>query len=410
MMEGKLTPIVFATDENYVFFTAVAIYSLLHNLKSERHSDIYVLIDGNLSQENQALLKRAGNVKKDCRVLLKTMDKSVFKESVIKSTYITKTTLYRLLLPWLFLEYDKCVYFDSDILVLGDISEMLDWDVGDNYLAGVLDLEVCKNARHAEALGINNMHTYLNAGILIMNLDFLRSAQLRDSFLKATKAGYPFADQDILNKFCYGKIDLIPQRYNSFSLYKAPVTEVAIRHYAGGPDVRPWYNLHSQDVSLWWSYADFFADSRYYAETKRHAEEYMRRRDYRALWRKCSQSDRIFIWGYTKRSRKLCDALRKSFPDTEIAFVDSDQEKQKQAYEDIRILAPDEISRGEGVLFINTAVRRGAEITETLLERGISADSIAQFSEKNKSYYRVLNEMFYREEFEDLLLFHYGLL
>lgn len=409
-MEERTVPVVFSTDENYVFMTAVSIYSLIKHMDPQRKCDIYVLIDSSLSQEGRRLLQSASHFNRKCSVHLREMNNTIFTEARLKIAYLTRATLYRLLLPWILTEYDKCVYLDGDTLILSDISEMLDWEMRDHYLAGVLDDEEIRSEEHARILEIDNADTYVNAGVLVMELKKLRDAGLRDTFLMETQKGYVFADQDILNKHCYGKIALIPQRYNSFSFYKAPVTEVAIRHYAGGPDVRPWYNLHSQDVSLWWNYADFFADSRYYAETKRHAEEYMRQRDYRALWRKCSQSDRIFIWGYTKRSRKLCDALRKSFPNTEIAFVDSDQEKQKQAYEDMRILAPDEISRGEGVLFINTAVRRGAEITEMLLERGISADSIAQFGEKNKSYYRVLDEMFYREEFEDLLLFHYGLL
>jgi lipopolysaccharide biosynthesis glycosyltransferase len=50
---------------------------------------------------------------------------------------INNMTYYRLLLPSILSDCDKCLYLDSDIIVCGDLYELLKIEIDDSYIAGV---------------------------------------------------------------------------------------------------------------------------------------------------------------------------------------------------------------------------------------------------------------------------------
>ena len=52
-------------------------------------------------------------------------------------SHITSPTYYRLLLPALLPDVEKCIYIDGDTIVDGDISKLYAEDLGDNLVAGV---------------------------------------------------------------------------------------------------------------------------------------------------------------------------------------------------------------------------------------------------------------------------------
>ena len=58
------------------------------------------------------------------------------------------------------------------------------------------------------------MNQYVNAGVLLWNLEEMRKCNLESMFLKLVSTNYRMMDQDILNKVCFGKIKIIPLRYN----------------------------------------------------------------------------------------------------------------------------------------------------------------------------------------------------
>ena len=53
--------------------------------------------------------------------------------------YYTNTTYFRLFLPELYPQYDKMLYLDSDIVVLGDISQLYNTEIGTNLVAAAPD-------------------------------------------------------------------------------------------------------------------------------------------------------------------------------------------------------------------------------------------------------------------------------
>ena len=47
----------------------------------------------------------------------------------LRADFFTLTIFFRLFIPEMFKEYDKCIYLDSDIVVPGDISKLYNVDL-----------------------------------------------------------------------------------------------------------------------------------------------------------------------------------------------------------------------------------------------------------------------------------------
>lgn len=98
---------------------------------------------------------------------------------------------------------DKVLYMDSDIIVKGDISELYDEELGN-------DLFVATTNVHAPFLkwfirmknGAKRDRTYINTGVLLMNLKALRAEQDREEvirYIKRRKLFLSLPDQDVIS-------------------------------------------------------------------------------------------------------------------------------------------------------------------------------------------------------------------
>lgn len=99
------------------------------------------------------------------------------------------------------------MYIDSDTVVLGDISELFDYDIGDNYVGASCDPVVSQAdifGNYAEqVLDIDRNH-YFNAGVLVLNINQFREQDILGQFVELLHA-YTFVvaqDQDYLNIIC----------------------------------------------------------------------------------------------------------------------------------------------------------------------------------------------------------------
>ena len=234
------------------------------------------MIPGSLTEKSKRIL---GNLKKigNCDLKLLNMENE-FANVKMRISYISCATYYRLLLAEYLKQYVKCVYLDSAIIVNCDIAELYDLNIGENYLAGVVATEPtfpekssAEKKQYAEMLKIESVDRYINAGILVMNLEAIRQKSMCDVFMSLVERNYPFQDQDILNAACYGKIRFLPRKYNVGPLkrnikaekffskehlleienaYRSP----AIVHYA--QPQKPWLSRRFPMAFYWWKYFD----------------------------------------------------------------------------------------------------------------------------------------------------------
>lgn len=130
----------------------------------------------------------------------------------------SQTPFYRLFLPTLLTQADKCLYLDVDVAILSDLSPLLETDPGDCYVAGVTD-RLClvpSSREHVTKMHIKPAH-YLNGGVLVMNLKALRRDGLPEIMdVMGRVRAYPYMDQDIINYVCMGNVKLLEKKYNVF--------------------------------------------------------------------------------------------------------------------------------------------------------------------------------------------------
>ena len=270
-------PIILSSDNNYAPFMYTTMLSILKNAHKHTFYDFYLMVPSVFSIKNEKnimLLKKQFN----CDIHFIDM-KDAFSDLTMQISHITSPTYYRLLAADLLpRKYDKCIYLDVDICVQQDLSPMLNIDMGGNYVAGVIAAAYCiKSEYNKERLQLSTVSNYINAGVLLMNLKKIREDNLTTKFLELSKKNYSSQDQDVVNVACFGKILVLPVKYNLMTKYKALFDikhkqygvlekiygkkniEVALKnpviiHYAD--KIKPWNDKNTQYAMIWWSYAN----------------------------------------------------------------------------------------------------------------------------------------------------------
>jgi len=254
----KHIPIFFSTDDNYIPYLDVAIASLIENASKAYKYRIIVLNTG-LQAENVEKVKK--NEREGFVIDFIDISEHVEKiKSRFKNVYhFSIVTYYRLFIASLFPEYDKIVYLDCDLVVLGDIAKLYNTDLGENILAAAPE-QFVRNTKqfrlYAEkALGVDP-DGYVNAGVLVINLAEFRKNQIENKFVELIKA-YDFdlldPDQAYLNYLCLGKIHVLPSGWNKEPMDLPCEGEKNIVHYALYK--KPWQYDDVMDGSYFWHYA-----------------------------------------------------------------------------------------------------------------------------------------------------------
>lgn len=262
---NKVTiPIFYAIDDSYAKFVAVSIKSLIMNANNNYNYDINVIYE-NLSEENAEKLKslETDNVK----IILTEMNQnlSMITDKLgnrLREYTFTLTIFFRLFIPVMFPNYDKCIYIDADTVIPGDISRLYNEDLGNNYLGCIVDKSTIDNEILAsyfeEVVGIPR-DKYINSGVLLMNSKKLRELKIDEKFLDLyTKYGFDVIapDQDYINSMCYGHIKYLSDIYDAMpNPNNKEVENPVIIHY--NLFLKPWQYENVQYYDYFWKYAKF---------------------------------------------------------------------------------------------------------------------------------------------------------
>ena len=251
-------PVCFSVDDNYIPYLDVAIASLIENASKKYRYRLIVLHTG-LIEEN---VKKIKQNEKDGFVI-DFVDISEEVENIkanLKNVYhFSVVTYYRLFIASLFPQYDKIVYLDCDLVVLGDISELYHTDLGENILGASPERFVQTTNEfvlYAEkALGVDPT-SYINAGVLLINLDQFRKDDIEKKFIDLiTEYDFDLLDPDqaYLNYLCRDKICVLPNGWNKEPLPEACEGKKNIVHYALYK--KPWQCDDVIDGDCFWNYA-----------------------------------------------------------------------------------------------------------------------------------------------------------
>jgi lipopolysaccharide biosynthesis glycosyltransferase len=262
----KEIPIFFSSDNNYVPYLDVALRSLISNSSKDYNYKIIILNTGLLPHDIARLKKNeCDGVKISFVNISKRLEKikSRFKDAY----HFSIVMYYRLFIASLFPEYNKVIYLDCDLVVLGDVSKLYEIELSQNILAAAPEQHVQSTPEfrdYAEyAIGVDP-DSYVNSGVLLINLENFRKEKIEEKFVSLIKK-YDFdlldPDQAYLNYLCMDKILRLPNGWNKEPLMLACEGAKNIVHYALYK--KPWQFDDVIDGEYFWHYAKsspFFDD------------------------------------------------------------------------------------------------------------------------------------------------------
>ncbi len=205
--------IVFAVDDNYSDKLYVTIFSILENNQNDIN---FYIINQNISRNNQEKILNLELYYKNCHINFITLNSEILDNLKLNIPYITKETYYRYLIADLLLNEDKALYLDADIIVDGDITPLYNLDISNYYCAGSEDLFI-KNLNYKQEINFKNNDLYINAGVLLLNLQKIRELNLGKQLIDKTielNGKIKYQDQDVINIVFKNYIKAIDSKYN----------------------------------------------------------------------------------------------------------------------------------------------------------------------------------------------------
>ena len=135
-------------------------------------------------------------------------------------------------------DINKVIYLDCDVVVENSLVELFNTNLENNIIAGVLDARVHHKRKWRKK-------KYINAGMILFDLDKIRKENIEDQFLEYTKSNLhsiQTGDQDIINFVLKDRIKIVDGLWNvqvsSFASRSNFTNKPNIIHYISND--KPW--------------------------------------------------------------------------------------------------------------------------------------------------------------------------
>lgn len=238
--------IALALDKNY----AVHVYALLASIfdNNKKNEIVFHVIATGVSKLEKEKLKEYILGEESDIIFYEINEEELRKKFYIHSHY-SIATYYRLFFASLIApEIERLLYIDCDTIVIGDLNELYNVEMGNAPLAAVPDPILI--VRHE--LGIHSLQDYFNAGVMVMHAPNWREQHVSENAINFLQTNPEkttmLLEQDALNATLIGKWLRIDRKYNFTWLaeyLQVPTQEllkdVVIVHYI--TDKKPWYFL-----------------------------------------------------------------------------------------------------------------------------------------------------------------------
>lgn len=206
--------VVFATDEEYLPITAVALTSVAANFRDSRRLRAFILIEKPMPPDDAA---RFQILAKQFNIEVHALSVSAADYATVRTSRgISSATYFRLgmhlVLPS---DVEKVVYLDSDMIILGNIAELFDTFLNDQTLfAGAEDYN---SVAHRKAYKTSAASVNLNAGVLVCNIRAIRSMDFLGAvgaYVEKNQFLIFHGDQQILNSLFSDRMAYVHIRWN----------------------------------------------------------------------------------------------------------------------------------------------------------------------------------------------------
>lgn len=211
--EGQL-PVVGAADENYALYLLVAFTSALINTKDKSKLAFFCIDGGILPKTRTLILKKMEELGSSITFI--QVDGTQYDGyKVIK--HLSKVAYYRLSIPELFSgKANKVLYLDCDLIVLGDLLDLLPVEFNRQPVAAIEDI-----SRHSHLHTNLQREDYINSGVLLINIDEWNNQKINSKVFSALENKSIDNDQCAINIAVNGTWLRLPLVWNhQLGLYR----------------------------------------------------------------------------------------------------------------------------------------------------------------------------------------------
>lgn len=277
-------PIISNFNNNYIPVFLAFLESFKDTMNTNNNYDFIILIT-DITEKSKKLIQKAINEYMNISIryynpnhILADVKKIIYHDCYSEDLY------YRVVIPYLFPDYDKVLVVDVDTICQKDLAELFNTNIDEYYIGAVKDtvMQGYLNGARKEflpylknKLRLINPYNYVNTGVLIFNCKKFRDKYTQDyivNFIKENMTNVWIYEQDMINKLCDNNILFLDQTWNYFTQTSDFITKCIslstatahlkhieisrqpnLIHYAANP--KPWVNPDMEYAELWWSYA-----------------------------------------------------------------------------------------------------------------------------------------------------------
>lgn len=221
--------VLLTADEQYLPYCGVCIYSIIKNNKDLKLN--FHIITSSMADKAFAD-KPEGNAS----LTLYVIDDGIF-EGLQTHDFFPVSIYYRILAPEILgRQAKKILYLDCDILCDGDISALVNIDMGESIVAAVKDQGI--NEAYLTLLDLQKGE-YFNSGVLLINTALWLDNNIKGNFFdRINNKRYSYPDQDCLNEILKGRTLSLDNAYNYIPKHRSATAKPVFIHYAG--QTKPW--------------------------------------------------------------------------------------------------------------------------------------------------------------------------
>lgn len=207
--------ILYQFNEKYAPYAGVSVFSLLQNHKELEEINIYILGENLLEKSMNRLREMTSEFKRNLSFIgtkelvrkMKALDMPAYRGSYAANM--------RLFLDEVLDEsVDRVLYLDADIIVNGNLANLIEADMQEKTIGMVLD---SLGASHKKQIGLADADPYFNSGVILFDLHKWRERKYSERIARHVveqRNNYPAPDQDLLNIVCRNDIFRLDISYN----------------------------------------------------------------------------------------------------------------------------------------------------------------------------------------------------
>ena len=258
-MKDKMD-ILACTDNKFVMPTGVMMQSVCENDK-DIEITFHIIIDEGVTEQSKNDLKKVVDHFEGKHLSFYKVNSDFFKTlpALENRQSLTQASYYRLyaakILPP---TVEKILYLDGDIIARHSLLPLWNTDMQDYAIAGITDADA-GNYNIYNRLDFSPHKNYLNAGVLLLNINYWRAHNVLEAFIDFMthhKDRIVAHDQDVLNYVFRNCKKTLPIKFNlqSSHLFKRPsyfwkhdpeilesIKDPVIVHFTMG---KPWYKYN----------------------------------------------------------------------------------------------------------------------------------------------------------------------